>query len=635
MADEGFKRKLAAILNADVEGYSRLMDDDEEETVRTLTSYRTAISDFVKQFRGRIVDTPGDNILADFASVVDAVNCAVEIQQELAERNAEQPDNRKMHFRIGVNLGDVIEEDDRIYGDGVNIAARIEGLANAGGICISGSAHEQIENKLPLKYEFMGVHSVKNIPKPIRVYRAQIETEVSVKKKKKIEISSPRSIAFVFSAVLLIGIAAIVASRYILRPTPSVEPASVEKMAFPLPQKPSVAVLPFVNMSADPNQEYLVDGISENIITALSTIPDIFVIDRNSAFSYKEKPVKVKQVAEDLGIQYVVEGSLQKAGERIQLTTRLLNALTGRNLWAKSFKTDLNDIFEVQNEITINILKAIHAKSIYGFDAEFYLDTKSIEAMNYFKKGRDNFLRDDYGKAIELYKKALEVDPGYAAAWAALAEVYHYIIPDRHLFMEPTEARVLRTDCLTKALEIDSTIPMAQALFAKIYQENGQYEIAIKQLENAIDKNPNSALLYYKLGELLSQGGSSKEAIALIEKAIRLNPFYPGQYFEVLTQSYFLLQQYDIGLQIAEQLLDRGQKEGNQRMLKWGHMWSAINLVELGQDREAQAHMKEYLKPRPYRHVNFWEGYWKDEFQNPADLERILNAMHKAGLRRF
>jgi adenylate cyclase len=307
MADEGFERKLAAILSADVEGYSRLMDDDEVATVRTLTSSCAAISNLVEQFRGRVVDSPGDNILAEFKSVVDSVNCAVEIQRELAKRNEELPDNRKMQFRIGVNLGDVIDEDGRIYGDGVNIAARIEALSEAGGICISRNVFEQVKNKLKLGYEYLGEHSVKNIPEPVKVHKILMETDIAV-------------------------------------------PAKGEGLK--VPEKPSVAVLPFDNISGDPEQEYFSDGITEEIITALSKIPKMFVIARNSTFTYKGKPVRVQQVGEELGVQYVLEGSVRKAGNRVRITAQLVEAVTGHHLWAERYERDLKDIFALQDEIT-------------------------------------------------------------------------------------------------------------------------------------------------------------------------------------------------------------------------------------------------------------------------------------------
>jgi adenylate cyclase len=279
MTEEGFRRKLAAILSADVEGYSRLMDQNEEQTIRTLTSYRTAISDFVQQYRGRVVDSPGDNILAEFSSVVDAVKSAVKIQSELAERNTELPKEQRMQFRIGVNVGDVIKEEDRIYGDGVNIAARVESLGEAGGICISGRVYDQVENKLALKYEYLGEHQVKNIRRPIRVYNVLIEAD--------------------------------------------------ESETLPLPDKPSIAVLPFVNMSGDPEQEYFSDGVTEDIITALSKIRWFLVTARNSTFSYKGKSPDIRQVASDLGVRYVLEGSVRKAGNRVRISAQLIEGEIG------------------------------------------------------------------------------------------------------------------------------------------------------------------------------------------------------------------------------------------------------------------------------------------------------------------
>src|SRR5210317_1998714 len=295
MVDEGFKRKLAAILTADVEGYSRLMDDDEEATVRTLKAYRAAINDLIQQYRGRIVDSPGDNILAEFSSVVDAVNCAVEIQRDLAERNTELAYNRQMQFRIGVNLGDVIEDDGDIYGDGVNIAARVESLAEAGGICISGRAYDQVANKLGLEYENLGEHQVKNISVPIRVYRVLSYPGAAAHRVVQAKESLGRKwrkIPIVAAVVIAVVGGLAYWQFYVRRPT--VEPASIEKMAYPLPEKPSIAVLPFDNMSGDPEQEFFSDGITEEIITALSKLDQLFVIARNSTFTYKGKSVKVK-----------------------------------------------------------------------------------------------------------------------------------------------------------------------------------------------------------------------------------------------------------------------------------------------------------------------------------------------------
>jgi len=385
MTTQEVKRKLTAILSADVKGYSRLMGEDEKGTVRTLSAYREIMASLIRQHHGRVVDATGDNLMAEFASVVDAVECAVEIQKELKTRNAELPENRRMEFRIGINLGDVIEEEGRIYGDGVNIAARIESLSEAGGVCISGSAYDFVGKKLSLGYEYLGEHTVKNIEKPVRVYRVLMEPEAvgKVIGEKKVKPRTWQRAGIGLVVAVIVVIAAVVMWKLYLSPTPQPEViskekitaplpekpsatvppsaevapkekipvpksekvsktvtplppkqevASKDKMAFPLPDVPSIAVLPFVNMSEDPKQEFLSDGITENIITALSKVPRLFVISRQSTFSYKGKPVKVKQVSEELGVQYVLEGSLQRSDDRIRINAQLIDALTGRHI---------------------------------------------------------------------------------------------------------------------------------------------------------------------------------------------------------------------------------------------------------------------------------------------------------------
>ncbi len=338
-------------------------------TVHTLNAYKEVMTNLIQQHHGRVVDAPGDNLLAEFASVVDVVECAVEIQKELKARNAELPENRRMEFRIGVNLGDVIEEGDKILGDGVNIAARMESLSEAGGICISGTAYDQVENKLSLGYEFLGEQAVKNIAKPVRVYRVLLEPGAAVPRiaaEKKAAITKWQKTAFIVIAILIVVAAIVVIWRSYLRPTSPIEVASKEKMAFPLPDVPSIAVMPFVNMSEDPKQEFFSDGITENIITALSKVPRLFVISRQSTFFYKGKPVKVKQVSEELGVRYVLEGSVQRSADRIRINAQLIDALTGHHLWAERYDRDLKDLFALQDEITMKILTAIRVKLTEG-----------------------------------------------------------------------------------------------------------------------------------------------------------------------------------------------------------------------------------------------------------------------------
>ncbi len=364
MTVEKFKRKLTAILSADVKGYSRLIGEDEEGTIRTLKVYMEVITDFIQQHWGRVVNTAGDNVLAEFASVVDAVRCAVGIQEELKERNKELPDEKRMEFRIGVNLGDVVEENDSILGDGVNVAARVQSLADGGGICISGAVYDHIKNKLTLGYEYVGEQSVKNIKDPVRVYRVVMEPGVrKAGKGLRGKVKGKKGVALGIFAAFVMVVAGVALWQFYLRSAPPPHGvASKEKMAFPLPDLPSIAVLPFNNMSGDPKEEFFADGITESIITALSKVPRLFVIARNSTFTYKEKPVKVKQVSEELGVRYVLEGSIQRSGDRVRITAQLIDALSGHHVWAERYERGLKDLFAVQDEVTLKILKAMQVK---------------------------------------------------------------------------------------------------------------------------------------------------------------------------------------------------------------------------------------------------------------------------------
>ena len=363
MAQEGFKRKLTAILSADVEGYSRLMGENEEATVRTLTTYREVLSTLIQQHNGKVLDSPGDNLLAEFVSVVDAVQCAVAVQKEIQARNVEMPESRRMEFRIGINLGDVIEEEERIYGDGVNIAARLEGLAKPGGICISKTAFDHIESKLPYGYEYLGDQTVKNIAKPVGAYQVVMEPRVTIVGKPEDEKSAKvRRMPILIGAVAVLVLAFAVGIWQFYMRRPTIEPASVDKMALPLPDKPSIAVLPFDNLSGDSEQEYFSDGITNDIITDLSKFRDLFVVARNSTFTYKNKPTKVQEVSRELGVRYVLEGGVQKAGDRVRINVQLIDATTGQHLWAERFDRSIDDIFAVQDEITEKIVAAVYIK---------------------------------------------------------------------------------------------------------------------------------------------------------------------------------------------------------------------------------------------------------------------------------
>jgi len=374
MTAESINRKLTAILSADAKGYSRLMGEDEVGTVQLLKEYREIMAQLIHQHRGRVVDSPGDNLLVEFNSVVDATGCAVKIQEALQIKNAELSEDKRLEFRIGINLGDVLEDEDRIYGDGVNIAARIEGLAEPGGICISRTAYDQVKNKLELGYEYLGEHSVKNIAEPVRVYRILTEPEAAgrVIGEKRFLGRIPRKAAMVAIVILIIVAGGLIGWNIYLHQSKRIEPASLDKMAHRLPDKPSIAVLPFDNLSDDPKQEYFSDGLTEEIITALSKTKQLFVIAPNSTFTYKGKPVKVQQVAEDLGIRYVLEGSVRKDAGRVRITAQLVDAIKGSYLWAERYDRDLKDIFALQDEITMNVIEALGLKLTEGEQALIY-----------------------------------------------------------------------------------------------------------------------------------------------------------------------------------------------------------------------------------------------------------------------
>jgi TolB-like protein/class 3 adenylate cyclase/Tfp pilus assembly protein PilF len=541
MTAKEVKRKLAAILSADVKGYSRLMGEDEEATLRTLNAYKEVMGSLIQQHRGRVVGTAGDSVLAEFGSVVDAVQCAVEIQQVLRAKNAVVPENRRMEFRIGINLGDVIEEGDTIYGDGVNIAARLEGLAEAGGICISESAYQQIENKLPLRYDYLGEHEVKNIAKPVRVYCARIEADAGPsklgKEKKPAQKRLPKAALAIIAVIVIAGLVALY--QFVLRPSPSkTEVASKEKMAFPLPDVPSIAVLPFVNMSEDPKQEFLCDGMTEAIITALSKVPRMFVIARNSTFTYKGKPVKVKQVSEDLGVRYVLEGSLQRSGDRLRITAQLIDALTGNHLWAERYDRDLKDIFALQDEITIKILNGIRVKLTMG--GEVSMSQKYAEKYYGGKQGLNCYLKlmeasgylqrfniQDDNVARRMIEEAIAMCPENPMGYLSLGWVYQndYWLGNTKSPQETLEKGI---ELAQKALAMDDSLAGPHGLLCALYTAKREYDKAIAEGERGVALNPGGTSELLNYAASLCYAGRPEEAIQLFQKAIRLNPFNPA-----------------------------------------------------------------------------------------------------------
>ena len=632
MNQEGFKRKLTSVLSADVAGYSRLMAEDETATVKTLETYREVMSTLIKQHRGRVIDSPGDNLLADFTSVVDAVQCAVAVQKEFQTRNAELPGNRRMEFRIGINLGDIIEEGERIYGDGVNIAARLEALAEPGGICVSKTAFDHIETKLPLGYEYLGEQSVKNIPKPVGAYRVLMEPRVTVAEeieKKKVVPVWRRKVILAGSVALVVVVIAVGIWNFYLRP-PRVEPASKERMAFPLPDKPSIAVLPFVNMTSDAKQEYIADGITENIITALSKVPEVFVIARNSVFTYKGKPVKIKRVSEELGVQYVLEGSVQKSDGRLRITAQLIDATGGHHLWAERFDRDLKDIFLLQDEVTLDILSALRVEFTHGEQARVQETTSSLEAWSCLVQGLshfESFTKDDNARAQELFERAVQVDPEYSYAWAMLGWT-HWIDATFGYSESNSESFKKAVEIAQKAVRLDDELPDVHALLGGIYLFQRQYDKAIAEGQRAIALGPNIACNKAILARTMLFAGRAEEAIKLVKSAMRLNPHYPSWYLESLAMVYGVIGEHEKAIASYKKLLNlRRHARGNIITPLLG---LAGNCVILGQEDEARAHVGEILELNPGFSLEWFQKV--NLFKNPSHLKPFLEALQKAGL---
>jgi adenylate cyclase len=588
MSEDGFSRKLAAIFSADVEGYSRLMGQNEVHTIRTLTSYRTIISDLVQQYRGRVVDTPGDNVLAEFNSVVDAVNSAVKIQTELAERNVKFPMDQRMQFRIGINLGEVVEEEGRIYGDGVNIAARVESMAEAGGICISGRAYDQVENKLDCKYEYLGEKKVKNISRPIRVY------------------------------------------NLLMKPESSSDVASKERMAFPLPDKPSIAVLPFDNMSGNPEQEYIGDGISENIISALALSPDMLVIARNSTFVYKGKPVKVQQIAEDLGVRYVLEGSFLTAGDRIRITAQLVDALSGHHAWTEQYDREMQDFFDLLDEISMRIAIELQAELTSGDMVRSMSKTRNFKAWGNNVKGLRYYFKvteESNMQARKYFEIAIKLDPEFAGARAMVAITY--LMPIVWGWSKSPLEDLKRCEELTqKAKELDENLSHGYAAAALLQLLKLDHKKSIEEAKMAITLGPNDPWNYAILAFAKYFNGNFQEAISLCEKVERLSPYRSSIYLMATGLSYRGAGKYNEAVAIFNDLFDRAQKGEFNPLI--AHQYLTPTYAMQGNMSKARYHAAELLKIKPDYSLEYYQT--ATPFKNPKHFEPIFDAFRKAGI---
>ena len=634
MGEERARRKLSGILSADAVGYSRLMQDDEAATILTLADSKELMADLIQQFRGRVVDAPGDNLLAEFGSVVDATECAVKIQQALKVKNTQLPYHRKMEFRIGVNLGDVVEEAERIYGDGVNIAARLEGLAEPGGICISRTAYDHVKNKLEFGYEYLGEHSIKNIAEPVRVYRVLMEPEAAGK-----VIGEKRFIGKISrrAAVTAIAILAIVAGGLIgwnlyLHQSKKIEPASIDQMAFPLPDKPSIAVLPFDNISGDPKQEYFSDGMTDDLITDLSKISGLFVIARNSTFAYKGKPIKIRQVAEELSVRYILEGSVRRVADRIRINAQLIDATTGGHLWAERYDGNLGDVFSLQDNITRKIVFALAIKLTQNEEAEVARkDTIEIPAYDAFLQGWAHYVRhtpDDFARAIQYFEKAVELDPNYGRAYAALAATYwesFYRFWHESLNVEWHETRLRAEEYIQLAMKKDPT-PLAHGVTSKMLIAQHKYDEALAETERALALDPNDAGSFIAMAYALIYFGKPKEAVDYIERAMRIDPEYPAYYLFVLGLAHFGMEQLEKAASLFEEALERNP-ENYVTLIPL-----AATYAHLNRKKEATDIIERLDEFMPIVTLALIEECPLWQYKNYNDRDRLMSGLEKAGM---
>src|SRR5229473_1473303 len=593
------ERKLTAILCADVYGYSRLMGDDEEATLRTLSSHRKLIDSLIEQHRGRFVNSAGDSVLAEFASVVNVVQCAVEIQSTLKTENVNLPPERRMEFRIGINLGDVMVDGEQIYGDGVNVAARLESLADPGGICISDTVHAQIKNKLGLAYEDLGAQSVKNIAEPIRVYRVMLEggttTRTTTKATQQPLRKHWRGGVFSLAGLALIIAVIVLVQHLSLRPpttTASIPPA--QSPALPLPDKPSIAVLPFTNMSGDREQEYFSDGITDDIITALSRLPGLFVIDRNSAFTYKGKPVKAQQVSRELGVHYMLEGSVRKAGNQVRITAELVDATTGADLWSERYDRPLRDIFSLQDEMVRRIVTTLNLQlDLIQRGTDVRQTTDNLEAYDDFLRGleyRQKGSEDGDAKARQMFEKAIGLDPKYAQAYAYLGLSYwDWVLRWTH---DPqTLDRAFQLE--QQAIALNDSLPIAHMALGETYLFKKQYDQATAEAERAIALDPNSAFGYRALAEIMGFSGKPAEAVGMAEKAMRLDPRNRDFYLYLEGWSYSQMGRYQEAIPILKRHLASYPNSFAP------HVVLIVDYSELGREDEARAEAAEVLRISP------------------------------------
>jgi adenylate cyclase len=589
MSEERVDRRLAAIFAGDIAGYSQLMGADEEGTLRQLKAHRKELVDpKITEHRGRIVKTTGDGMLVEFVSVVDAVRCAVDIQRSMAERNIDVPAESRIQFRVGINVGDIISDANDVYGDGVNVAARLEALAEPGGIMVSRNVHDQVRDKLSFGFDDMGEQVVKNIARPIGVHRVSLA-----------ESALPAM----------------------------AKSASAAKIELSSTDRPSIAVLPFTNMSGDPEQEYFADGISEDIITGLSKLRWFFVIARNSSFTYKGKAVVVKRAARELGVRYILEGSVRKGGNRVRITAQLIDAATGNHIWADRYDGEMTDIFALQDEITKKVVAAIEPKLLEAEGIRSQnRSPEDIGAWDTVIHANSLFWRltkNEGEAAINMLKRAVERYPNYAPAHSmlAFATSVSRLLGWTSIAPQVREAAVLAT----RAAELDDSDPWAHLALGYLAHTMRRTDDAMQEYQRAIDLNPNFAAAHGYLGLALALDGRSDQAIPHLEQAIRMSPHDPqNAIFNMgLACAHYLAGRFNEAIGFARKAVQ--QRDG----ITAGHRIYVASLAQSGQVGEAGTALQHLKELQPNISIAWCEQYVPYTL---GPMAKFLEGMRKAGL---
>ena len=592
MSGERVKRRLAAVLAADVAGYSRLMGANEEGTLARLKAARNDLVDpTIAAHHGRIVKTTGDGMLLEFASAVDAVRCAVEVQRGMAEQNDGVPQEDRLEFRVGIHVGDIIIDDNDIFGDGVNIAARLEGIAEPGGICMSDDAFRQVRGKVEIAFGDLGLQTLKNIAEPIRAWRVQLGGQNAAK----------------------------------------APPPSPARQAPALPDKPSIAVLAFQNMSGDAEQEYFADGIVEDIITDLSKLSELHVIARNSSFTYKGKPVDVKQVGRDLSVRYVLEGSVRKVGNRVRVNGQLIDTLSGAHIWAERFDRELTDIFAVQDELTQEIIAALKIKLSPSEKARIAAGgTKNVDAHDFFLRGRELVTgnkrdREMFVEANACLRRAIELDPNYAGPYAALA--WAYVMDYQNRWSDSPETSLDQAQHLVgEAIAKDDEDPFVHYVAALVGLWKKDYERWAHEADRALSLAPNYGHAHLARGLVYVYAGEPVKGIPYIERAIRLDPAQQ-QYRHFLGTAYLVAGNYEAAAAILRERVAITPSTDLSRALL------ASALGHLGRLEEARQIWRELKEINP--RYSYVDHFGRLPFRNPVDADTLTEGLRKAGLAEY